>query len=339
MPKSVSSQKDSVVYQLKITLKGSKPPIWRRMLVSSETRLDKLARIIMAAMGWDNSHLHEFETKTARYGPPEDDGGFGMGAVDPRKMLAEIFGVDPGRLDDLPFGPPPLIDEAEVTLAQVVPNEGGRIAFTYDFGDGWDHTIVVEKILPADPATEYPVCVKGVRACPPEDCGGIWAYQSDMLPALKDPKSPQHRHWKGWIGKFDPEAFDLDLANSRLKHLDRYAVERDSPDDSWDDDFAEFDFEELDPEELEEAYEEIRGELQELCQETTKIPGGYAFRFAGDMTVWMVLAQIAIIERHRNPKLGFAMEVEPGEDGPIRLRITGEGTKELAAKLFDLDDA
>lgn len=167
------------VYQLKVTLHDTKPPIWRRVLVDGASTLDHVHEVIQAAFGWWNSHLHEFEIGETRYGAPDPDDDWGL----------------------------PTNDESKVRLDSVA-SQGSRLEYVYDFGDWWRHKIVVEKVRPADPTTSVPACVDGRRACPPEDCGGTWGYR-ELVEILADPAHPEHDERQEWIGgPFDPEAFD-----------------------------------------------------------------------------------------------------------------------------------
>ncbi len=175
------------VYQIKVTLKGSKPPIWRRIQVTSDTSLHKLHRILQVVMGWEDYHLHQFTIGGEYFGEPHPDYGFEMK------------------------------DEAPVKLNQVVSGVKTRFTYEYDFGDSWEHTILVEKILPLEANKRYPVCLTGRRACPPEDCGGIWGY-AHLLEAIQDPDHPEHEDLLEWLeDDFDPEAFDLDEINRELE--------------------------------------------------------------------------------------------------------------------------
>ncbi len=179
------------VYRLKVTLKGIRPPIWRRLLVPADITLEQLHDAIQIAMGWSDSHSHLFRAGDQVIGVP-------------RPELEEAFDG-------------PLLDETEATLSEVAPGEGARITYEYDFGDSWVHEILVEKILPPDPSLRHPVCVKGRRACPPEDCGGPWGY-AEMLEALADPEHPDHDETVEWVGpSWDPEDFDPDEANECLE--------------------------------------------------------------------------------------------------------------------------
>ncbi|MCW5881482.1 MAG: plasmid pRiA4b ORF-3 family protein [Anaerolineae bacterium] len=178
---------DSPVFQLKVTLNGSQPPIWRRLLVRGSTTLYKMDVVIQIAMGWTNSHLHLFHVDGVMYGEPSPE-------WDAR-------------------------DERRVKLGQIVPQVGDWFVYEYDMGDGWQHAIVVEKVLPAEPGVRYPLCVAGERACPPEDVGGVWGYEG-FLEAIRDPKHPEHEDMLDWIGgEFDPEAFDLAAINHYLSQL------------------------------------------------------------------------------------------------------------------------
>ena len=158
-----------VMYQIKVTLKGSKPPIWRRMQITSDTTLAKLHRILQRVMGWEGSHLYQFVTGGIAYGDPS--------------MLGELDAED----------------ARTVTLAALMRGEKSKLLYEYDFGDSWEHELLVEKILPLDEGKRYPVCLTGKRACPPEDCGGVWGYVS-FLEAIHDPEHPEHEEMLEWIG-------------------------------------------------------------------------------------------------------------------------------------------
>ncbi|HTQ80416.1 MAG TPA: plasmid pRiA4b ORF-3 family protein [Thermoanaerobaculia bacterium] len=176
-------------YQLKVTLVGSRPPIWRRLKVSGNLHLGRLHQVLQIAMGWEDVHLHLFAVGRTVYSPPDPELGF------------------------------PQQNERKVLLREVLTREKERLRYEYDFGDGWEHSIVVEKILPPEPGGGAPVCLAGKRSCPPEDCGGIFGYEQ-LLEALRDPSHPDHRDLASWVGEdFDPEAFDLKAVNSALARL------------------------------------------------------------------------------------------------------------------------
>ena len=187
------------VYQLKVTLKHIRPPIWRRLQVLGDATLGHLHMVLQIAMGWSSDHLHEFEIGRSRYGvhdPEEEDAFWGT----------------------------PAKDEDAVRLGEVVRSAKRTFLYTYDFGDTWEHVILVEQILPREEGGTYPVCLKGRRAGPPEDCGGPWGY-GHLLEALGDASHPDHADLLEWVGgSFDPEAFDLEELNRRLSSPDSYTV-------------------------------------------------------------------------------------------------------------------
>lgn len=187
--REASSSPTRSVYQLKVTLLDTKPPIWRRVLVDGASTLDHVHEVIQAAFGWWNYHLHEFEVGRTRYGIPDPDEDWGEPAVDERRT----------RLD---------------ALADV----GDSFLYTYDFGDGWAHRIDVETVTPASTSTGVPACVGGRRACPPEDCGGTWGY-GELLDILADTAHPERAERLEWLGRpFDPEAFDPGEFDDNLRH-------------------------------------------------------------------------------------------------------------------------
>lgn len=176
------------IYQLKVTLVGSKPPIWRTILVPSNIILSKLHIALQISMGWTNCHLHQFIVDGVFYGIQDDDFGMDM----------EIENEDKYKLD------------------QLLKVEKESVIYEYDFGDGWEHKILLEKILPFEKDSQPASCIKGKRACPPEDCGGIWGYQ-ELLEALNDVKHPEHESMLEWLGgEFNSEAFDIDEINKVL---------------------------------------------------------------------------------------------------------------------------
>ncbi|MEO0565637.1 MAG: plasmid pRiA4b ORF-3 family protein, partial [Chloroflexota bacterium] len=108
-----------------------------------------------------------------------------------------------------------------VKLSSLIDSEGEKFNYAYDFGDDWQHIVLVEKILTPDPDQKTPICIKGKRACPPEDVGGVWGYDT-FIEAIKDSNHPDHEDYIDWIdGDFDPEAFDVGEVNQRLRHLQK----------------------------------------------------------------------------------------------------------------------
>ena len=157
------------VYQLKVTLVEIRPPIWRRIQVPGNTTLPNLHLMLQSVMGWYNCHLHKFTIDGIDYSTSDPD------------------------WDDLDYQ-----DERRVHLDKVVSRAGTAFSYMYDFGDGWEHDVLVEEILPAQPGVEYPLCLAGERRGPPEDVGGIWGYD-EFLKAIRNPKHEDHESY------LDPE--------------------------------------------------------------------------------------------------------------------------------------
>ncbi|HKP54816.1 MAG TPA: plasmid pRiA4b ORF-3 family protein [Chloroflexia bacterium] len=179
------------IYQLKVTLQDTRPPIWRRIQVTGDTTLARLHLILQAVMGWEDGHLHQFIIGDVYYGTRELDFGFGR----------EVQ------------------DELRVKLSQVAPDEKTKFIYEYDFGDSWYHQILVEKISTPEEGMRYPVCIKGKRACPPEDVGGVWSYES-FLDIIGDPNHPEREDLLEWAGgEFDPEKFDMEAVNKELRRI------------------------------------------------------------------------------------------------------------------------
>lgn len=179
---------DLSIYRIKIVLIGSKPLVWRRILVKSDIKLGKLHRLLQIVMGWENAHLHEFRVGKVSFGEPDPDYESTM------------------------------LDEENVQLRSIMQDAKDRIRYIYDFGDGWQHDLILEQALPAKEGERYPVCLAGQRACPLEDSGGIWGYAL-LLKALARPETREDRDLVSWAGDFDPNEFELDAINARLKRM------------------------------------------------------------------------------------------------------------------------
>ena len=179
----------AAVYQLKVTLKGVRPPIWRRLQVRGNVSLHNLHRLIQEAMGWMDGHLHQFRVGRITYGEPSPEWSF------------------------------PVRSERKAALSEVLPAQGARLDYDYDFGDDWQHSVVVERILSPEPRVTYPRCLAGKGACPPEDCGGRYGYER-LIAIMKDPSLEEHVEMKAWLGRdLDPKAFDLAEVNRALSRL------------------------------------------------------------------------------------------------------------------------
>jgi hypothetical protein len=181
-----------MVYQFKITLQGIEPPIWRR-IQTEDCTLDKLHEHIQTAMGWTNSHLHQFKIDGVPYGDPQ--------------LFSE--GME---------GETPPVNSLRTKLSTIIPRDGKRFQFEYeyDFGDGWEHDILFEGFVPAEKGARYPLCLEGERACPPEDVGGTYGYQ-DYLKAMANPRHKRHKEFLEWSGPFDPEKFDAQAATKEMR--------------------------------------------------------------------------------------------------------------------------
>ena len=178
------------ILQIRIELQDIEPLIWRRIQVPGDYTFWDLHVAIQSAFAWTDTHLHEFRPWGQRDGYPR----FGM------------------PLDDFDDNPP--LPGWEHCVADVLTRANPRLEYEYDFGDGWEHTVVLEEILEAAPGKKYPRCTAGERSAPPDDSGGPSGYES-LLETLADPEDPDHKPshvWassqKGKRGKFDPEAFD-----------------------------------------------------------------------------------------------------------------------------------
>ncbi|HEX9970434.1 MAG TPA: plasmid pRiA4b ORF-3 family protein [bacterium] len=174
------------IYQFKITLDGIKPSIWRRIQVPEIYSFWDLHVAIQDAMGWSDSHLHQFEIKNPKTGE-----------------AVEISIPDEEWEDEALAG-------WDVKIADYFSMKNPEALYIYDFGDNWEHTIKLEKIMPRDGEAEYPICLDGKRACPPDDCGGFPGYE-DLLMTISDPDSEEYEETIDWLGDdFDPEHFEPD---------------------------------------------------------------------------------------------------------------------------------
>lgn len=177
------------IYQLRLTLDGIAPAIVRRIQVHEDTTLPQLHRYIQAVMNWECYHLHEFVINGRIYAEPDPDD-----ALDERKVA----------------------DERRIRLSKVLKHVGTAFEYRYDFGDGWEHDLLLEAILMPEDGATYPRCIAAIRNAPPEDAGGPRGYL-DYIDALKDRLHERHRELRDWRGRFDPEFCSLDLLNERLK--------------------------------------------------------------------------------------------------------------------------
>ncbi|MCK5698081.1 MAG: plasmid pRiA4b ORF-3 family protein [Gammaproteobacteria bacterium] len=188
-------------YQIKVNLNDAKPPIWRRLVVDSRITLEALHDCLQIAMGWTDSHLHQFvDSNKTMYAPKNNN-------------VVLDFGRDES------------IDESQVLLNEILKKEKDWLSYDYDFGNDWSHKIVLEKLLPHTKDQLPVVCIKGKRACPPENCGGIWAYK-DLLEQLAASVNERNEALlEESLGKnFDTEYFNPDEVNIVLKRFFEGAV-------------------------------------------------------------------------------------------------------------------
>jgi hypothetical protein len=180
----------TTIYRLRVTLADIEPAVWRLVEVPDLT-LGGLHDVLQVVMGWEDCHLHQFVVNGESYGQAAS-----------------------GDLDTA--------DEEGIRLSGIFTGrKKPRLLYEYDFGDSWRHEVRLEKRLEPDSKVEYPRCVEGARACPPEDCGGPWGY-ADLLEAIGDPKHPEHRDMKEWVGgRFDPKKFSADKVNKGLRRAFR----------------------------------------------------------------------------------------------------------------------
>jgi hypothetical protein len=172
-----------MVLTLKIQLKDVRPQVWRRLRVPGSLTLADLHHVLQSAMGWNDSHLHQFTIGRVSYSH-----------------------VTPDEPADMP-------DERKMRLSEMA-RKGKSFSYEYDFGDGWEHQIVVEDV-DVDATDSAATCSAGKRACPPEDCGGPFGYMN-LLKVLANPRHREHEEMKEWAGDFDPSAFDIALVNATL---------------------------------------------------------------------------------------------------------------------------
>lgn len=181
------------VYQFKITLQGVDPSIWRRVQVPASITLFRLASVLILSMGWNGSHLHQFRIGGKSYGIPDDE-------------FETVHKI---------------IDEQNIKLKNLEEADLKAFLFEYDFGDGWKHTVEMEEHVFPDEKIKYPICVGGMRRCPPDDLGGARRYEA-FLEAIKNPTHLEHESMLRWIGgSFESEAFDASDANKELEQVEK----------------------------------------------------------------------------------------------------------------------
>jgi len=178
------------IFQIKIVLRGSKPKIWRRLLIKSDMLMPELHEVIQTSMGWNNMHLHHFIKYDSLYTVKLEDDDFWDEKRD--------------------------IDYKQIMISELLSKKHDKIIYEYDFGDAWSHDVILEEINFSEYGVKYPVCIDGKMSCPPEDCGGIGAYHN-IIDILKNPEHKFYENYKDWLDEdFDPEYFNIDEVNSLL---------------------------------------------------------------------------------------------------------------------------
>ena len=189
-PRPTPPASTETAYQIKVTLVYSEPPIWRRFRVN-DCDLSTLHGLLQTVMGWGDEHLHCFKVGGKSYGDTD------------RSSYGLAYGSS-------------MKDEMLMTLGRIAERGLTEIIYEYDFGDSWQHHVLIEQTLPTGKSAAYPQCLEGQRACPPEDCGGVWGY-AGKLEVLRNPNDREHEEIREWMGEdFDPEKFSLEDVNGRL---------------------------------------------------------------------------------------------------------------------------
>jgi hypothetical protein len=192
-----------LAFELRLSLFHVRPEVWRLIRVPRDIRMDRLDRVIQAAFGWTNSHMHQFHLIDAKGSTK----GY-VGRPDP----------DPDAASGLFGRRPPTQDETKRILKNFLAKPGDRIGYEYDFGDGWLHSIELIAVHPQATRMTAAICLDGARACPPEDCGGPPGYEQ-LLETVANPKAPDHAEMKDWLGEFDAAAFELAATNRALARI------------------------------------------------------------------------------------------------------------------------
>lgn len=184
-----------MIYQLKITLEGIEAPIWRRILIDPTMNMEELHYVTQSVMGWMAEHIYEFTSGDRKIVDPSQDSEEGVELAD------------------------------EVLISQALLKAGDKFSYRYDFEDNWLHVIELEKVLEIDADIQYPVCVDGARACPPEECGGVEGYLN-VLHVLSDPKSEDYEELSEWLGgDYDAEEFEMAFINEELHDPENWVEE------------------------------------------------------------------------------------------------------------------
>ena len=196
-----SPRQKRTVHQLLVTLRGTNPLIWRRIVVPSNVLLEKLHEILQVAMGWENCHLHQFQASGVTYVMVDPEGDGTGHEVDPSEWA---------------WGKPAAYAD-QTRLDRVASSVGDHLVYVYDFGDDWTHDIIAEDVYPPERDATYPICLAGSRRCPREDAGGVYGYE-EMLQIIQDPDHEEYDSTVMWLGDdFEPDDFEVATTNAALR--------------------------------------------------------------------------------------------------------------------------
>jgi hypothetical protein len=177
---------------MKVGVLETEPMVWRRFLIPSTVTLHRLHLVLQIVMGWQNYHLYRFKIGEKQYAEPDPDDDF----------------------YELPF-----LSSKTKKLGSAVKQKGDFFIYEYDFGDSWEHQLLLEDIIESDPDKHYPVCLGGENACPREDSGGPHGY-AEMLKTSQNPYDEEFESTRTWLGKdFNPRRFDPEHANRILRSM------------------------------------------------------------------------------------------------------------------------
>jgi hypothetical protein len=303
---------ENPVYELKITLRGSDPAIWRRLQVPARIWLGRLHHIFQATMGWQDGYLHRFEANDRVYGLP---------VMDRDLRYSE---------DEMPEGLDlsQTLHEASITLDQIAPEPGVTFRYIYGFANRWEGHVELETIRSAKSGEAFPRILSGSGAAPPEDMEGIHQYQNVILNVLNDPDHPDYERWRTWVDEtaFDPHAFSVEEINGSVRRYRNFT--------SFDENLLE-DVLHIDPVETQALYDDMAGVLRLVLEEVHDLPDGFALRFMGGPLFCQMTAFFISLAYNRHTEFRFEQTVAP-DSGPIWLHLTGPGARAFVGETFGL---